>query len=411
MGFENNEMKMAKRTVSSAAGIRVFRNRSLGFASVNTLDRERLEKAVREAIALSKNAPTDIHNGLPGPKPLGFTPGLYDNEIADATEDIILERAQDMLNSARGIDERISVDGGRFESSVGKKAIANSLGVEGSEGFTAVSYDIGAHAVEGSNISSMDYRFDGTRAMRDDNSEEIAVELAEAVLESLSTKKIDSFIGPVIFSPLAAIEVLISPIIFSVDSNNVQKGISKFIGKIGEEVAAPILTVIDDGTIPAGLSSSTFDREGVPHSPLDLISGGTLKAFLYDSYTARKEGVDSTGHASGGPRSVPSIDATNVRVGTGAKSLDDIVSSIERGLLVQRFSGGVDPVSGDFSGVAKGSKSIEKGSLQGVVRETLISGNVYGALAGLRDLSSETRKVLDFQLPYFAVDNISITGG
>jgi PmbA protein len=408
--FENNEMKMAKRTTSSAAGIRVFRNRSLGFASVNSLEPERLEKAVKEAVALSKNAPADANNGLPAPRPLRQLSGMFDDRIAAISEDEVVERAQKMLVSANSVDPRVSVDGGRFETAYGSKAIGNSLGVEGTEDFSAIYFDIGAHAIEGSNVSSIDYRFDGMRSIGEDDSEEISVELAQAAVESLSTSKVESHIGSVIFSPLAAIEVFISPIFFSVDSDNVQKGVSKF-KEIGGSVASDILTITDDGTTQGGLSSSAFDREGIPHSPLRMIDKGKLGAFLYNSYTSRKDGLESNGHAAGSPRSVPSIDATNVNVAGGTSSLDELVSSVKRGLLVQRFSGRVDPVSGDFSGVAKGSKSIEGGSLQGPVRETLISGNVYEILTRLSGLSRETKRVMDYRLPHFAVDDVSITGG
>jgi len=410
-GFENNEMKMAKRTTSSAAGIRVFRNRSLGFASVNSLEPERLEKAVKEAVALTKNAPADANNGLPEPRPLQPLSGLFDSRIAALGEEEVLERAHKMLTSASGVDPRVSVDGGRFEAAHGSKAIANSFGIEGSEEFSAIYSDIGAHAIEGSIVSSLDFRFDGTRTILEDNSERISVELAEATVESLAAKKIESHVGSVIFSPLAAIEVFISPIFFSVDANNVQKGVSRFRDKQGEIVAAEMLTVTDDGTIQGGLSSSAFDREGIPHRPIKIINEGRLGAFLYDSYTARKDGVESNGHAAGSPRSVPTIDATNVEVAAGTSTLDDLVSSVRRGLLVHRFSGRVDPVSGDFSGVAKGSKSIEAGSIRGAVRETLISGNVYEMLTRLSGLSRESERILDHRLPHFAVDGISITGG
>jgi len=409
--FENNEMKMAKRTVSSAAGIRVFRNRSLGFASVNSLDPDRLQRALKEAVALSKNAPADENNGLPSPRPLRAVSGLYDDEIEGMGEEDVLGRAQSMLASASRVDPRVAVDGGRFEAAVGKKAIMSSLGVEGSEDFSAIYYDIGAHAVDGGNVSSIDYRFDGTRVMREDDAEGIAVELANASIESLSARKLESHVGSVIFSPMAAIEVLLSPILFSVDSNSVQKGISRFRDKMGETVAADFISVTDDGTFPAGLSSSTFDREGVPHSQLKIVEDGKLRSFLYDAYTARKGHVESNGHAAGSPRSVPSIDATNIFVKPGGKPLDDIISAVKKGLLVQRFSGRVDPISGDFSGVAKGSRSIEGGSLQGAVKETLISGNVYDVLTRMNCLSKEIKRVMDFQLPHFAVDDISITGG
>lgn len=409
--FENNEIKMAKHMTSSAVGIRVFRKHSLGFASVNSLEQSRLEKAVGDAVALSKNAPADANNGLPGPRQLRPVIGLYDEAIEGMREEDVLERALKMLAAAKGVDARVTVDGGRFEAAIGSKAIANSLGIEGSEDFSAIYYDVGAHAIEGSNVSSIDYRFDGTRVMKGDDSEGIAVELANAAVESLSARKVESHTGSIIFSPLAAIEVLLSPILFSVDSNNVQKGVSRFRGKMGEKVASEVLTIRDDGDIPRALSSSAFDREGIPHSALSVIEKGRLGAFLYDAYTARKEGVESNGHAAGSPRGVPSIDATNVRVVPGSTTLDEIISSVKKGLLVQRFSGRVDPVSGDFSGVAKGSRRIEGGALHEAVKETLISGNVYDVLAKLRGLSKETKRVMDFELPHFVVDDISITGG
>jgi PmbA protein len=410
-GYENNEMKMAKSNATSAAGIRVFKGKSLGFSSVNSLEQVRLDKALAEAIALSKKAPPDEYNGLPKGKPMKKLSGLYDERIRELGVEEIVDKANRMLAAAESVDSRVSVDGGRFEATVGKKAIVNSQGVEGSEDFSAIYYDIGAHAVEGGDVASLDYRFDGSRMLSKDNSEEISVELAKAAIESLSAKKMGTQMGTVILSPLASIEILVSPILFSVDSSNVQKGVSRFKDKMGEKVSAGILTIMDDGTLPEGLSSSAFDREGVPHAPLGIVVGGKLEAFLHDSYTARKEGVESNGHAAGGPRGVPTIDATNISVKPGTMQLQDMIASVKSGLLVQRFSGRVDPVSGDFSGVAKGSKNIEGGSERGVVKETLISGNVFDVLTRLSGLSSETKKVLDFELPYFMVEDVSITGG
>lgn len=408
--IEGNELKMSTRDESSGIGIRIFRNHSLGFAATNRVSKERAEEALRAAIALSRNAPPDIHNGLPNPGKYVFVPGVYDEEIAEMNESEVIEKASRMLVAAKGIDERVSVDNGRFEISVGYKAISNSSGIEMDEQFTAMYYDIGAHAIENGKISSMDYRVDGVRSLGEDTSEELAIELAELVVESLSARKIESFIGPVIISPFAALDLLLLPILFSVDSNNVQKGISRFVNKKGEQVASTVLSIRDDGTLPEGLSSSAFDREGVPHRPINILDNGRLKNFLYDAYTANKEGIESTGHASGGTRTVPSIDSTNIRVRRGSRTLEDMISSIKRGLLIQRFSGNVDPVSGDFSGIAKAGKRIDNGAIQGVVRETMISGNVYDLLARLRELSHETIKIADLKLPYFLSDEISITG-
>ncbi|MEM2839500.1 MAG: TldD/PmbA family protein [Thermoplasmata archaeon] len=411
VGIENNDVKLEKANMGSSVGIRVFKNRALGFACANTLNPERLDRALRNAISISKNSPRDDNNSLPSAKQSSPVDGTYDEEIEALDEGSILNRALRMLKAAKGVDDRIVVESARFEALIGEKALANSSGIEISERFTAIYYDLMAHAVEGSLVSAADYRMNGHRFLEEDDSERTSRELAGSLVRALHPKKLESFKGALILSPIASMELLVSPLLFSVDSNNVQKGISKFRGRLGQRVAPAFINISDDGTRPRGLSSSSFDREGVPHRRLAIIRNGELSAFLYNQYTANKDSIESTGHASGGPRSVPSIDATNISVEGGDRSLQDLVSSVTRGLLVQRFSGRVDPVSGDMSGVAKMSREIVSGSVGDMVRETMISGNVYDMMLGIDSISRDRERILDFELPYFKIENISITGG
>ena len=410
-GIENNDLKLAKTNSGAIVGIRVFTKKSLGFACANTLEPDSLDKVLRNAISISKNAPRDEFNGIPQAKKISPIPEAFDEEIEDSDEKTILEKASKMLQSARGIDDRVVVESARFETLVGEKALANSSGIECSERFTTAYYDLMAHAIEGSIVSAADYRINGHRFLQDDDSETIAMELSNSLIRALRPKKLESFKGTLILSPLAAMELLVSPLLFSVDSNNVQKGISKFKDMTGQQVAAKFIDVLDDGTIPRGLSSSSFDREGVPHRRTEIVSNGTLKEYLYDQYTSNKASRESTGHASGGPRSVPSIDATNISIKEGTRNLEDLISSVKRGLYVQRFSGRVDPVSGDMSGVAKMSREIVDGSIGDIVRETMISGNVYDMLLRIDCVSIDKEQILGFQLPCFKIDDISITGG
>lgn len=410
-GIENNDLKLAKTNSGTSVGIRVFTKKSLGFACANTLEPDALDRVLRNAISISKSAPRDEFNGIPQAKKISSVPGTFDEEIEDSDEKTILEKASKMLQSARRVDDRVVVESARFEALVGEKAMANSSGIECSERFTAAYYDLMAHAVEGSIVSAADYRVNGHRFLQDDDSEKITMELCDSLIRALHPKKLESFKGTLILSPLAAMELLVSPLLFSVASDNVQKGISKFKDMTGKQVAAPFIHVIDDGTVPRGLSSSSFDREGVPHRRMEIVKNGTLKEYLYDQYTSNKGSRESTGHASGGPRSVPSIDATNIFIKEGTRGLQDLISSVRRGLLVQRFSGRVDSVSGDMSGVAKMSREIVDGSLGDVVRETMISGNVYDMLLRIDSVSVEKEQILDFQLPSFKIDDVSITGG
>ena len=157
--------------------------------------------------------------------------------------------------------------------------------------------------------------------------------------------------------------------------------------------------------------SSNFDREGIPHQKTIIVDSGILKSYLYNSYSANKDQTQSTGNASGSYRSIPSISPTNLIIESGSSELSQIIANLSKGLLVTRFSGNVNPVSGEFSGVVKGGKYIENGSIKYPVRESLISGNIFDLLIGLNDISKEKKQLFGFTLPYLHVNNVSITAG
>ena len=132
---------------------------------------------------------------------------------------------------------------------------------------------------------------------------------------------------------------------------------------------------------------------------------------MYNTYTAAKDQVKSTGHATGGGRASPSVGPTNIIVKQGREKLDSIVKDIKKGMLVTRFSGNVSAVSGDFSGVVKGGFIIEDGEKKHAVKETLIGGNIYRNLNDVQAISKERKMVGTMLLPYLCVQNVSITAG
>jgi PmbA protein len=138
-----------------------------------------------------------------------------------------------------------------------------------------------------------------------------------------------------------------------------------------------------------------------------------LRSFLYNAYAAAVEGRDSTGHAAGTPRSLPGLGthAVSVLPGTGG-SRADLERALARGLYVQRFSGTVDPASGDFSGVAKSARWIEGGAAAFPVKETLIAGNVFDLLKRVVALSSDAPRCSgESRAPYALVDGLRVTAG
>lgn len=411
VSFERNDVNIGKSHEISGLGIRVFKNKSLGFSSVNSLSKAEVEKAVESALKLARASPQDKFNELPDRKTLRKIGGLYDKESECFSSDQSLEYATRMFRTAKDFDKRITVDTCEFTASIGEHALKTSRGIEAEEKHSTFTYIILGMARDGDEVSTMDYQFDGTHSVKEIACEELAKEFAERVIKSLGAKKTKSFKGSAVLSPNTSVELIGSVIEHSCDSNNVQKGASRFKGKMREEVASEILTVKDDGTLPGGLGSASFDREGLPHKPLTLINRGVLSAYMYNTYTSKKEGLSSTAHAAGNTRAPPSIGPTNFMVDPGKEGWLDIVADVKKGILVSRFSGVPQMISGDFSGVVKGGWLIENGELVKPLIEVMIAGNIFELLKKVSGVSKERKKVLNFVMPYVRIDDVSITGG
>ncbi len=408
---EANELKLATSHAKDGIGIRVFSNRGLGFASVNSLNEQEIKEAARAAVSLSKASPKDEHNVLPGPEPVAPIQGLYDDQSEKLGLDDAISSIEEMLSAARGHDSRVMVDSAAFDATIERRAIFNSRGIKAEEHSSLLSYFIMGMARDGEEVSSFNYRFDATRKVSEINVKQTAIDFARSVVDSLGAEKGESFVGTVILSPSAVLEFMIQPVLWALNANNVQKGMSRWAGMIDKEVVSPMLTVEDNGRIEGGAGSGSFDREGLPHTRSILIEDGILQTYLHNSYTACKDGRHSTGHASGGTRTVPGIGPTNLLIKPGQTGKDDLISGVKRGILVTRFSGFPEPVSGDISGAVKGGFLIEDGKLTRPLIETMISGNLFELLAKVSGLSSETERIGTLVSPHIRIEDVSITGG
>ena len=411
VSIERNEIKMGKSQELSGIGVRVIMDHSLGFASVNNLTKAEIAKAAENAVGLARRAPPLKFNELPGAKPVSKIEGLYDPRSRDFTMDDALENATRLLKTAKDYDPRVTVDGGYFSADIGRSAVANSNGVEVSEEACAFTHVIIGMAVEGDDVSSFDYRFNGTRRVDEIEVETSARTLAETVVNSLGAKKTESFKGTVILNPNTVVDLLAPVIVSSTNSNAVQKGMSRFAGRIDDKVASEDLTVRDDGLIPGGLGSSSFDREGLPHRPLPIIEKGVLKNLLYNTLTAKKEERESTGHASGGISGPPRIATTNLMIEPGDADIDSLISETTKGVIISRFSGVPDPISGDFSGAVKGGYLVENGEKVSPIKETLVAGNVFELLNEVSGISKETERIMSLIAPWVRLENVSVTSG
>jgi PmbA protein len=412
--IENNDVKQAKSQAISSMGIRVALDGSTGFYSTNDLAKSRIRDAVVMAVKVARASPKDKHNIFPTKtrsksKPLR---GIYDRNAESFRTLDAAKMASDMLKSAKSYDGRVSVDSGNFSAQLVTHSLANSNGIEQKEKATVFSWSIMGMAIENTEISSFDYQVGSSHHVKDINVYDTANEFAETVVKSLGTRKInENFKGEMLLTPMAANEMIEEVIAHSINSDAVQKKSSRFAGKLDKRVASDLLTVEDDATNVEGINASSFDREGVPHRRNLVIEKGVLKKFLYNTYTGNKDGVRSTGNAGGSTSSPPTVSTTNFVVRPINSSVDTLVSEIDKGMIISRFSGNVNPVNGDFSGVVKGGQLVINGSIEYPVKEVMVAGNVFDALHRLNGISKERKVIYDSILPHMRFDGISFTSG
>ena len=409
--IENNDLKQSKSHRTGGLGIRVFINGSLGFSSTNILEREHISNAVRQAIKLARVSPSDKYNSMPFSRTVKLLNGIYDRNSESFNAPDTVKMAVDMLDAAKSYDNRVSVDSGNFTSSVMTHALLNSNGVRTKETISAFSWSIMGMAIDGNEVSNFDFQFGGTHNVKDIDVRTTSREFGKSVVNSLGSKKIESFKGEMLLTPSAVTELILDVIAYSINSQTVQKEASKFKGQLGKTVSSDLLTLKDDATNVNGLGASSFDREGMPHKCNLIIEKGILKKFLYNTYTANKDHTESTSNAGGSPKSPPIVSTTNVIIKAGKSRAENLISEMDKGIIINRFSGNVNPVNGDFSGVVKGGQYIKKGNIEYAVKEVMVAGNVFDALNDLNGISKEQKILSDSILPYMRFENVSFTAG
>ncbi len=172
---------------------------------------------------------------------------------------------------------------------------------------------------------------------------------------------------------------------FLLSAKNVQEGKSLLAGKLGQKVASEMFTLVDDPTLPDGLASRPFDAEGTAAKRTVFIENGVLRTFAHNSETARKMGLENTGHASRSYKGVLGVAPTNlfVQPGQGVKQDDGIIISDLMGLHA-----GANPISGEFSLQALGLK-VEGGEVAYPVENFTVAGNFLELLSNITALGTE----------------------
>jgi PmbA protein len=367
-----------------------------GYAFATDLGDEGLRAVAAGAAEAARVADPDQFAAPPAPvgKPAELE-GIRDPSVAGWDEAAVIELAKRVEKVAVDADPRVdSVEQAVYVDADASVAIASSEGIAaGYEASHCYAY-LQALAGEASERQA-GLGFEVGRGPAGLDPEAIGTEAAERAVAMLGATQPESRSCPVVLDETVAAS-FVGFIGGALSAEAVQRGRSPFAGRLGDELASAALVVADDGLDPEGLESGPVDGEGVARRRTPLIEGGRLRAYLYDSYTARRDGTESTGSASRGSyRSPPSVGPSNLLVEPGATDLQALVGEAADGVYVTDVAGlhsGVNPVSGAFSVGASG-RAIRGGELAEPLREFTIAGELVAMLGAVSAVGSEARWV------------------
>jgi PmbA protein len=377
-------------------GLRVWIGGRVGYGFGSDLSPGGLEAIAARAVEAARAADEDEFAGPPAATGEVVEPaGLSDPSCAEWTTDRVAAMALAVERAALDADSRVAgVEQAVYSDSAEQVAIATSTGAGGVYG-TSSCYAYLQALADGEGSRETGLGFGLARGPAGLDPVAIGREGAARATEMIGSVKPASRACPVVLDETVAASFagLLGK---ALGADAVQRGRSPFAGSVGEEVASGAFVLHDDGLDPAGFATAPIDAEGIPRRRTALVEGGRLRTFLYDSYTGRRGGADSSGSAGrSGYWAPPAVAASNLIVAVGEPSAGELLREAGEGVYVNDVAGlhsGVNPVTGVFSVGASG-RAIRGGELAEPLREFTIAGDLVSMLKGVRAAGSRARWV------------------
>jgi PmbA protein len=369
-------------------GLRVLVGRRQAVVSTNDLAGDIDELAAR-AVAMARVAPEDKFAGLADPALLMKTfpdLDLLDPQMPSVGE--LEERARAAEAAGLGVKGVTKSGGASASAGIGGMVLVTSSGFSGA--YLGSRHGVSMQAIAGEG-TGMEQDYDFSSALHAADLKDpagIGRSAGERAVRRLNPRKAATKRVPVVFDARAA-NSLIGHLSSAINGSAIARKTSFLKGRLGDQIFAPGIRIIDDPLRRRGLRSHPFDAEGVAGERRALIDDGRLTTWILDSATARELGLMTTGHARRSVSSTPSPGASNLHLEPGRASPAELIADIAEGLYVTDLIGmGANMVTGDYSRGVSGFW-IERGERTYPVSEITIAGHlndIFRTLAPADDL-------------------------
>lgn len=398
-----------ERSESAEIGLRVFAGQKNAIISTTDLSADSLAALPEKAVIMARLAPDDAFAGLAPAECLAHDP--VDLDLCDAAEpsaERLLDLARETEAAALEISGISNSEGGSASYSNSHVVLATSSGFMGA--YSTTSHGISVSVLAGSGEAmERDYDFSSARHAADlDTPHNVGLRAAQRAIARLNPRKVKSQSVPVVFSPRVS-NTLLSHLIGAISGAAIARDVSFLKDKLGKQIFAPGITILDDPHIRRGLRSKPFDGEGVANGRLTPVEDGVLTCWLMDWASARQLGLASNGRASRGTGGPPGPSATNFYMQAGAISPKKLIADIPNGLYVTELMGmGVNAVTGDYSRGAAGFW-IENGVASYPVSEVTIAGNLKDMFAHMT-AASDLAFLYGVDAPTVRIEEMTVAG-
>jgi len=397
LNFGNEDITLLRTTIDASIDLVAIKDDKKSTIALNKLDEEVINIKIKELMEMCESAESDQCNDIAEEQPKEeFSSGVSEPDLDKMYEftSVFLKKLREEFPQVKFMDSTTV----EFNSSETNFVNSNGVDFKVLEGTYGV--NIAFLAKEGEKSTSFSYFTYEFNELPLDFMEYADVrQRFKDIVSQLNCEGIkDKFVGDVILTPELVVEMLYYYRINFLGDRALISGTSILKDKLNEKIANDNLTVRCMPVCDEIASKSFVTEDGYKTENISIIDKGILKSFIIGLYTAKKTGKPVT------------KTAFNIVVDNGDKSLEDIIKSTKKGIILGRFSGGMPASNGDFSGVAKNSFYVEDGEIKYAITETMITSNLKDMFNNIEEISIETLNTGDSIAPWMKIKGVTISG-